>query len=432
MYDFFHHFIFLLGCTTFLWLLKFFISSKTPTVSQPPEKRILRVQDICHTWMPESKDTKLIIERTGYEVPTVAPNKRYFHNDEIQEFWAVNCANLQEPYLAIVQDVLLEYDNPDEQLTSSVVRVANSPKEHDNSLSDEVYKTLSRVPLWRHILDTGQEYIGSVPAKDRGGPLYCLSLIACLSHDIAKLKRYIKKNYTTGDHAPHGAQILMSKINGRMHIENEKELLDAVRKHHDKKHHGTTGLTSRLLTADAKARERELRLASITTFSAEQEYIETYSSEICLSWFDPAEFLKYLIKYINLYTDNTRFAVSSKDGHIYFTLNVIYDCFKKLAHEKNAPEKLLFESQEDRKKLLIYISDEMLKYGSVAPYYVQAGFHSAKFVTTFDDRPGVMSFSPYKAEAFGINVHNTERDKTSHLKKFKIVKPDYSGSSNKD
>ena len=346
-------------------------------------------------------------------------------NVEIQTFWDTFCCNLQEPFRGVIQDILREYDNPNEQMTPSVCRIPNQGKEHDNSLSEEVYKALSHVFLWRHTLDTGEEYIDAVPTKERSGPMYCLGLIACLGHDIAKLKAYLKKYYTTGDHAPLGAQVMMAVIKGRLHAENEKDVLHAIQRHHDKKHTETTRLTSMLMIADVRARERELRNSRTMTLSSDQEPASPQErSELRVPWFDPAEFIRTLQKKINYFKNKSTYAISWTDGHVYFTPNVIFDTFKELAEEKDAPEKLLYESTEDRTNLLKYLTAEMRKHGAIADDLIAAGYHSAKFKVVFDGNEGTIFYTPYRADVFTVNMKQLEREKPPHLKRFQSITAD--------
>jgi hypothetical protein len=362
-------------------------------------------------------------EKTTAPVAHVAktPYGKYL-NADIQCFWDTNCSNLQVPYQAIIQDILREYDNPNEQSTPSVSRIPNAPKEHDNSLSPESFKVLKEVFLWRHILDTGEEFLNSRPPKERGGPLCCVALIACLGHDIAKLLCYLKSYFVTGDHAPSSAKVIKKVINERLDEGTEKEILDAITKHHDKRGQETSNLTNLVMVADIKARERELRNGKGVTLAADQRPTSDFdSSEIMIPWLEPAEYIKALQKQINIYTNSKTYAVSSKKGVIYFTINVIYNSFKELADEKDAPEKLMYESGAERQKLLIYIIDVMRKYGAIPDNTISPGYFFARYKVTWKGASATVDFAPFRAEVFqGINVNFLERDKISQIKNIEI------------
>ena len=376
---------------------------------------------------PASAASSVVEESTPVATAEKQAYGKYL-NPEIQKFWDSNCSKLQEPYQGIIQDILCEYDKPSEQVTPSVSRIPNAPREHDNSLSTESFKMLKDVYLWRHILDTGEEFLNSKPLKERGGPLCCVGLIACLGHDIAKLLSYLKTYFVTGDHAAHGAKVIQSLINGRLDDGTEKEILDAITKHHDKRGQETSQLTNLVMIADIKARERELRNSKSVTLAADQKPTSDYdSSEIMIPWLDPGEYIKVLQKRINVYANKSTYAVSHKKGVIYFTPNVIYNSFKELADEKDAPEKLLYESPAEKQKLQIYIIGVLRKYGAIPDNTISPGYFAAMYKVSWRGSSAQVLFAPIRAEVFqGINLNHLERDKVSQIKNIEIGDPVHS------
>ena len=148
------------------------------------------------------------------------------------------------------------------------------------------------------------------------------------------------------------------------------------------------------------------------------------NSEIVIPWFDPAEFVGVLQKTINIFRNRMTFSVSGKDGVIYFTPNVIYNSFKELADEKDAPEALLYESGEDRARLLIFITDKMREYGAIVENSIRPGYFSAQYNVMSRGSEGKIGFAPYFADVFpGINLATLEKEKGTNIKAIEIGEP---------
>lgn len=164
------------------------------------------------------------------------------------------------------------------------------------------------------------------------------------------------------------------------------------------------------------------KLGDTKTVSAGIAFAEMRNtSQIAVPWFDIPEFLAVLQKNINVYKNPATFSVSCKDGHVYFTPNLIYECFEGLARGRNEAEETLYGS--DRKGLLIFISDVMREHGVIASQYVKSGYHSARFDTVFGEERRVIFFAPYRAEAFiNINLRHLELDKSTKIKGIKVMK----------
>lgn len=114
------------------------------------------------------------------------------------------------------------------------------------------------------------------------------------------------------------------------------------------------------------------------------ETVVDYSGIIEIEWFEPPEFIEYLKQNINRYYNWSTFAMSSLDGHIYFTPDLMFKCFMDLAKAKNQSERWMDTEWYDRRLLLIYLTAEMLELGAVPYYFVSPGYHSRRFSFTYN------------------------------------------------
>lgn len=154
----------------------------------------------------------------------------------------------------------------------------------------------------------------------------------------------------------------------------------------------------------------------------ESEAAVDYSVAIHIEWFKPSEFIEHLKQNINHYHSWSTFAMSSLDGHIYFTPDLIYKCFMDLAKVKNQSEKWMDTEWYDRGMLLIYLSAEMIEFGAVPKYFVSPGYHSRRFSYTYRGQAGSKFFVPYLASVFGVNLIQLENDKASVFRNIKLIR----------
>lgn len=238
-----------------LWCLKELFLPKREQ-KEAVAKRKIFVADICHKWQPARKEaTDKTAPSSAVLNVDVKQSKEDppFENEAVQAFWVQNCLSLQEPFRGVIRDVLHEYDTMEPQAPWKYHFPTKAP-----SVSYQEFLALLPIPLWRHALNTATEFLVTVPTKERCGPYFCLGLIACLGHDIAK-PPYDQRDYSPPRDAQQSADVVKQIINGRLHPENENDLLLAIQSRPIKRHKQTPGLTLLLLNAHARGRELELR-----------------------------------------------------------------------------------------------------------------------------------------------------------------------------
>lgn len=430
-----------LGVTAYvvIWLWKRMPANDKGSTGEGKPKRVINIADIAPSWQSGNTQTPAFVVESGTtQIPPAgtgegdasaagtAPEPKegervrpkdfgVFQNADIQSFWNKYFARTPHPFADIIQDLLREFDNPDEQATSSVVRIPNQHKEPNNDLSEELFAILKRVPLWRHSLDTAEAYISGVPEKERGTDLYYSAITACLAHDIGKLAKHMRLYYATGDHAWQSAKVINGIIGDRIREEGRAEIVKAVHNHHDKNYKNMDSFTMLVKNADYKAREMEARNASVAPAGE-----AAHSEEFRVPWFDAAEFVYSLRPYMNIWVNKETWSVSLLRGYVFFTPNVIYNAFCAMARAKDAPEGKLFAERTpylERKPLLIFLADQLYKQGYLADDMIRPGFFSCPCIVTTKQykKETRVRLMPFRADQLKILLRELETEKEGRV-----------------
>ena len=135
---------------------------------------------------------------------------------------------------------------------------------------------------------------------------------------------------------------------------------------------------------------------------------------------DQTLFLTCMRRHINHYIDWNTFSVSSIDGHIYFTPDMILKCFVEQEPETIG---LIVNglSWEERKSLLVQITSEMQDLGIVPDFFVASGYHAGRFRLNFKGCSILKFFTPYRASAFGISLRGLEQEKSPVIRRFQSI-----------
>lgn len=396
-----------------------------------------------------------------------------FKHDLILEFY-VNYLRNRTWFKGKIKEVILEILKllDREGDVPSVVKTKNE----SFVLEQNTYTMLSKVSLLKHSINVAVEGMN----LGVSGVLEPQLVIACLSHDLGKIPKYLSKLYTLGDHPLISVIILEKEIKGFNELPFAEEVKQAVSLHHRT---GKGKLAELLKKADAKARKKEIseimekqgekafkRIESeekekdkaetkvveekvtekekveevvkkekeeVKEVSAGTFYQEAFEEktdekpvyEYDLSWLDVKEFLHELKKEINQVVGGKWIAFSMPDGVIYVHPKGMWNILKKIAVKRKIPELIMFEGDETLKRsILVSLVNLLWEENCIAEGYIKKGYFAAPFLIYREDeeQPTRVLYTPFKAEAFEVLPSELESKKDGILKKIRKVEPAYS------
>jgi len=148
----------------------------------------------------------------------------------------------------------------------SVVR--KHKDEAERIYSDDSYRMLETLPLYRHTLTVARNFIAKA---DQEALLADMILIA-LAHDIGKIPSYHDSMYSSGDH-PIIAGLILKGIPAFMSLPNREDISRAVTGHHLMKCDNI--LSDGLKQSDHEARQTELAALYAEMLERKKREMET-------------------------------------------------------------------------------------------------------------------------------------------------------------
>jgi hypothetical protein len=428
-----------------------------------PEE-IARLEELSNLWLGEEVEIKEAShlwreQRRNKTSPGPRPS---FQHAEIEQFFSEMIE--QRSYInGVRRDLIIwlltlldkEGDCP------SVVR--KHKDEAERIYSDDSYKMLETLPLYRHTLTVARNFIAKA---DQEALLADMILIA-LAHDIGKIPSYHDSMYSSGDH-PIIAGLILKGIPAFMSLPNREDISRAVTGHHLMKCDNI--LSDGLKQSDHEARQTELaalyaemleRKKREMEMSGEQSAAAKVEAEHAGStkttppveerdnplgfnpakekfmptiinipdWFNADAIITSLKNRINVVESTSKgeqwSVVSMPNGLIYVNPDALWETIKEVSSYD--PVVYASEGFESEKRNLMYtvVSELARTRNALATDHVADGYYTSQVsIITGGGKRVPYLLIPFTAEAFGVLPSALEELKTPQLKRMvKEIKP---------
>lgn len=161
--------------------------------------------------------------------------------------------------------------------------------------------------------------------------------------------------------------------------------------------------------------------------AAEEEKVKVELQELPLQWFDPDEFLRELVPFVNKLFGSRWKAFSMKDGHVYVYPELIWELLKKIGNRRGEMSVFLGDQDKELKQNYIYSAVKALRRENDAiAGLIKDRYYGGYFILKMADGSERNAYyTPFNVEAFGATASELEGQKQGKLKEIIEVYPKY-------